>query len=175
MNRRKKTVTPSEWVVQSIKESKKDFMDIHFDIFKDYENQKGVSLLKYACHILIEARSAATELKSKERFFKPFIHLPFGCHFTFIQWDNSNWIRLGKKNGQAIYEPPSLYILAKRELLFANLNMEEYRCPIKFPEDLLFNEKNKILVLFRCFRDQQSLENSWEFSTGIHLHYAGDF
>lgn len=82
---------------------------------------------------------------------------------------------MGEKNHEITYEPPSLYLLAKKELLFDNLSIEEYRCPIQLPSDFLLDKENKILSLFRCFRDQQSIENSWEFSTGVNLFYAGDF
>ena len=174
MNRRK-TLTPSEWVTQSIQDSKNDFMDAHFDIFQDYRSQRGLSLLTYACHVLIEARASAELLANEQKYFKPFIYLPFGYNLACVPWDSSNWIQLGEKNGQAIYEPPSLYLLAKRELLLASLDLEEYRFPLQFPSDFLLDEKNKIAALYRCFRDQQAIENDWEFAMGIYLFYKGDF
>lgn len=172
---REKSLTPSEWVIQVIKDSKNDFMDVHFDVFRGYENPKGLSLLEYAYNILIEARASTELMASKQKYFKPFIYLPLGDSHTLSCWHNSNWKKLGEKNHEITYEPPSLYLLAKKELLFDNFSIEEYRCPIQLPSDFLLDKENKILSLFRCFRDQQSIENSWEFSTGVNLFYAGDF
>lgn len=169
---RKKSITISEWVTQAIKESKKVFVDDHFDIFKCYENPRGLSLLKYACDVLHEAHSITSSTVSEEKSFNAFVYIPFRYSRKLICWDDSNWMKLGEKNKEMTYEPPSLCLLAKPKSYFANLNIEEYRCPIELPSDFLMDRPRKISALFCCFRDQLYGD---EFYSRIYVYYEGEF
>lgn len=171
---RKKTITPSEWTMQAIKESKDCFIDVHFDVFKDYKNQNGLSLLKYACLVLTEVRSVTNSEINQKKGFKAFVYIPFSYDRRIRYWKDSNWMKLGEKNKEITYEPP-LCIISKENFLSNNFNIEEYHCPIDFPSDFSNDGLSKISALLCCFRDQQAIKNSWEFDTRIYLYCAEDF
>ena len=123
-------------------------MNDHFDIFKDYENPSGLSLLKYACELLYKAHFITLIAANKGKSFNAFVSIPLGDSRKIKFWDGSNWVKIGKNNKETTYEPPSLCLLEKGEDLFGNLDIEEYRCPIKLPADFLMGKSRKISALF---------------------------
>lgn len=177
---RRKTFTPSEWVIQTIQKLNNGpnlGKNIHFDIFKDYANPKGLALLTYACHVLIEARTSAKLMANEQKYFKPYIYIHLGYDESVQYWDNSIWMKLGQDNKEITYQPPSLGIASSSTSgnHFFGIDLEEYRCPLKFPLNFSLDEKNNISALYRCFRDENDIENNWEFSRGIYLFHKEDF
>ncbi len=180
---KKKAMTPSEWILRSIYELENisgSGKNTHFETFKCYRKEtlkslRGLSLLKCACSILSEVHFTIKSNLSEKKIFKPYVYIHLGYSENIQYWDNSIWLKLGQDSEKVTYQSPSLGIASVTASDFFGIDLEEYRCPIKFPPNFLLDSDNKILAIFRCFRTQQSLEKSWEFSTGIYLYYAGDF
>lgn len=160
----KKYTTSTEWVTQALAESKSDFIDNHFDIFKDYKELKGLPLLADACKILLEMHNVTASDLNCSKEYKAYICIPLGCHETMMFWDQSLWEKLGEFNHDTPYEPPT-GILSTRNIL--SDNSLEYSCPIELPPAISIAGSKKISAIYCCFHIDQDIQ---EYNSIIYLY-----
>lgn len=84
--------------------------------------------------------------------------LPVGVTDDIRRWTPQIWESLDCTD-----EPPSLYLIRDQQIF--NDDCEEYRRPILLPT----GEYGALQAVFRSFRDQEAIENSWEFTAGIYV------
>ena len=63
-------------------------------------------------------------------------------------------------------EPPSIYLLREKFPYLENV-FEEYR--LNLPKNILNSNLADLKVLYREFRDEESVKNSWEFSRCLYI------
>jgi len=149
----------NDWLGQ-ISVSKMEIESIHFDSISGFECEKlsGVELVHCAYQLLQAVVIFVRSLADIHGIKHTMVFLPVGMSDELERWHVDIWNRLG-----CVDEPPSLYLLRDSQIF--DENSEEYRCPIAVPIE------NEVLLraVFRSFRNQEAIENSWEFSSGIYL------
>ncbi|MFI4979457.1 MAG: hypothetical protein ACHQIO_03845 [Nevskiales bacterium] len=159
-----KTRTTAEMAVRLAREEGAA-RSFHFDQIENYSKapKEGLSLLHYACSVLSDARHAIVESEGTVNGNKPLIYFPLKDSEDIKLWSEHLWGELGGSN-----EPPSLYLISDEPF---QMLAEEYRRPI--PLHSTFS--GDYSAIYRCFRNPDAVNHSWEFTVGIYLFFRNDF
>jgi hypothetical protein len=155
----KKLIHLNDWLSQAIS-SDKNVVTIHLNSISDCEIEGvvGLDLVRATYEILNSAVAFMQSLSSVHKVRHVILFLPLNTSSDLMNWSPDFWNKL-----DCIDEPSSIYLL--RDVLIFDEESEEYRCPIILP----FEDRFQYRAIFRSFRNQEAIENSWEFTSGIYL------
>jgi hypothetical protein len=148
------------WLDQCVVDQKSTVHSIHFDRLDGYDRPGAISdeLVKLVFQALaFVAGYMESKIKNSD-VWTVVAFLPICSSDEILSWETDYWQKLSW-----VEEPPSLYFV-KGSQLFED-DIEEYRRPVIIP----FENNETVTAIFRSFRDRESMENSWEFTTGIYL------
>lgn len=123
----------------------------------------GIELIRYVRELLLSVVLQLRTSIAGHGVRQVVVFLPVDVTDELVHWTPDVWNGL-----DCAGEPPSLYVIRADQVF--NDDCEEYRLPLAMPiEDCL-----GLKAIFRSFRDQESIENSWEFTNGIYIIAALD-
>jgi hypothetical protein len=145
------------WLI-NVSQSANQFDSLHFDEFFESSLIEGRALVNCAEKILNYTLTAIRNFAKGHGVRFAVVYLPIGNTENVEFWNPDILARLN-----SVGEPPALYLLRSDHVF--DEQSEEYRMPIS----LLFNSADVDLVMFRSFRNQEAIRNSWEFTSGIYM------
>jgi len=150
----------SSWLSDSILDGGSVVRCIHLDRLENKysSNLVGIDLARFSYQLLLNVLSDLQKYFVNPVAQNAIVFLPLGVSDAIMEWEPEIWEKVSGKD-----EPPSLYII-KREQIFDD-DMEEYHRPVRLPFDCASN----VRAIFRSFRDDNAIRNSWEFTSGIYL------
>ena len=155
----KKKENLNDWLAR-VMASQKNVETIHLDGLDENNGKQisGLELVRYAHAMLVSTLLFLRTLTYGHRVKHAMVFLPVGVSDEFLIWSPEIW-----KTLDCVEEPPSLYLL--RDTQIFDDESEEYRRPISIPVET----QTPLRAVFRSFRDQEAMANSWEFSSGVYL------
>lgn len=118
----------------------------------------GLELVQYVREILLAVALRLQTSLAGHGVRQVVVFLPIDVTDELMLWTPEVWNRLTCAD-----EPPSLYVIRDQQVF--DDACEEYRRPVPMP----VGEGQGVKAIFRSFRDQEAIDNSWEFTSGIYL------
>ena len=118
----------------------------------------GIELIQYVREILLSMVLQLQTSIAGHGVRQVVVFLPVGVTDELMHWTPNVWYGLGCSD-----EPPSLYVIRDEHVF--NDDCEEYRLPVPMP----IEDCHGLKAVFRSFRDQEAIDNSWEFTSGIYV------
>ena len=155
----KKFIHLDDWLNQSLS-SAENVATVHLDRISDFEIEGivGLDLVRATYDLLNSAAAFMQRLAVIHNVRYVLLFLPLDTSSELMSWSPDFWNKL-----DCTAEPPSIYLI--KDVQIFDEESEEYRCPIALP----FEDRFRDRVVFRSFRNQEAIENSWEFTSGIYL------
>ncbi|WP_146171866.1 hypothetical protein [Pseudoduganella armeniaca] len=155
----KKLETVHEWLCQVVP-GQRDVESVHLNRIEGDKSSQltGLGLIKYVYEILMSVVLQLQTLHGKHGVRQAVVFIPVAATDELVFWNPKIWGDVNCKD-----EPPSLYIIRENQIF--DEDCEEYRRPLSVP----INGGNGVKAIYRSFRDQEAIDNSWEFTSGVYL------
>lgn len=149
----------NEWLRQ-VATGQRSFESVHLDELEGgkYSQLAGLELVRYVRQILLSAVLQLRTSIAGHGIRRVVVYLPVDVTDELMPFTHEIWRDLACAD-----EPPSLYVL-RGEQVFDD-DCEEYRRPVLLP----IEDSHNLKAIFRSFRDQEDMDNSWEFTSGIYI------
>lgn len=118
----------------------------------------GIELIQYVREILLSVVLQLRTSSAGHGIRCVVVFLPVDVTDELMPWTPEVWDSLTCAD-----EPPSLYVIRDEQVF--NDDCEEYRRPVPMP----LEDSHGLKAMFRSFRDQDAIDNSWEFTSGIYV------
>lgn len=118
----------------------------------------GIKLVQYVREILLSVVLQLRTSIAGHGVRQVVVFLPVDVTDELMSWTPDAWDNLACTD-----EPPSLYVIRDEQIF--NDDCEEYRLPVPMPID----DCHGLKAIFRSFRDQEAIDNSWEFTSGVYI------
>lgn len=153
-----------KWINKFI-EGSSEFDSIHIDeIDIDFDRRlNGQSLLFYLNNFMQSIVSGLKEIPDSCGLKYAVIYVPLESGGELLIWRPECLLQLG-----SVFESPCLYLIRSNEIF--DDSSEEYRRPLS----ILSLRGGGFRTIFRSFRNQEAIDNDWEFTNGIYIIYDFD-
>ncbi|MGB9991947.1 hypothetical protein [Pseudoduganella rhizocola] len=118
----------------------------------------GLELVQYVREILLAVVLHLQTALAGHGVRQVVVFLPVDVTDELMFWTPEVWNGLNCAD-----EPPSLYVICDQQVF--DDDCEEYRRPVPMP----VGGGHDVKAIFRSFRDQDAIDNSWEFTSGVYL------
>lgn len=150
-----------DWLLRAIEnDGGTKIHSAHFDQFNGFDSSKmiGISSFEFGVNLMTGVRRALNAEPSTFAGLMPLVVFPLGTSESIMPWSDKNWGLIG-----SLREPPSIYVINATEIF--DLGDEEYKRLVDLPVSCNMN----ISALYRCHRNSQAMQHSWEFSNDIYI------
>ncbi len=134
------------------------FDSIHFDEFWECNSFGGDVLVSFASQVVSHCLNFLQKFASGYEVRFVVVYLSAGITEEVEFWSENIIQRISGAD-----EPPTLYLLRSEHVF--DEESEEYRVPV----ELNIVDLKADCVIFRSFRDRESIEKSWEFNSGLYF------
>lgn len=145
------------WLKEALRRAER-FDSIHFDEFCNCDSLDGGVLVSFASQVLSHCVDSLRNSASGHGVRFVVVYISSGITEEIEFWNANVLQRMSSAD-----EPPTLYLLRSEHVF--DEQSEEYRVPVEL--DIV--DLTADCVIFRSFRSQESIRNSWEFNSGMYL------
>lgn len=152
------------WINKFI-EGPNEFVSIHIDeIDVNFDGRlNGQGLLFYLNSFMQSIVLELKEIPDPCGLKYAVIYVPLESGGELLIWRPECLLQLG-----SVFESPCLYLIRNNEIF--DDSSEEYRRPLS----ILSLRGGGFRTIFRSFRNQEAIDNDWEFTSGIYIIYDID-
>lgn len=151
--------TVDDWLVQ-VAAGQRGVESVHLNQLEGGKCSQlvGMELVRYVREILLSVVLQLRTSLAGSEVRQAVVFLPVDVTDEQVRWTPDLWNDLACAG-----EPPILYVLRDEHVF--NDDCEEYRLSVPMP----IVDCHGLKAVFRSFRDQEAIDNSWEFTSGIYV------